>query len=256
MKSRAQAPVRFVKSDAIAGQYPAEAIHTDSELMGTMHFIEQLLPERAIIICQRAKSPSVQYATPNCKKIFGLEVQQIHSMTLPDFLSLVHPDDSEQVNQCFAFINDLEPYDPVRYRFTLHYRIRHQKGHFIHITDEKIALRHGDNKYLYINSFKDVTADEKFHDVKMQIRQDVRGEFRLIQTYIPRLAQTHFTPRQKDIVNLISKGFSNMEIARKLSVSVHTVKNHKTQLFRKVNVKNAIALLVAIDKQPSAETSR
>jgi DNA-binding CsgD family transcriptional regulator len=240
----------------MAEHYPAEAIKTDTELIGIMQFIEQLLPERAIIICQRAKFPSVQYATPNCKKIFGLEVHKIHDMLLPDFLSLVHPDDIEQVNQCFAFINDLEPYDPVRYRFTLHYRIRHQKGHFIHVTDEKIALKHRDGKYIYINSFKDVTADEKFHDVKMQIHQDVRGEFRPIQTYIPRLAQTNFTPRQKDIVNLISKGFSNNEIAQKLSVSVNTVKNHKTLLFRKVNVKNAMALLVAIDRQPSAEISR
>jgi DNA-binding NarL/FixJ family response regulator len=48
---------------------------------------------------------------------------------------------------------------------------------------------------------------------------------------------------QKDIVNLIEKGFTNQEIAEQLSVSVNTVRNHKSLLFRKTNVKSSIELL-------------
>jgi DNA-binding NarL/FixJ family response regulator len=63
-----------------------------------------------------------------------------------------------------------------------------------------------------------------------------------MQTFIPRQSSSTFTPRQKDIANLISKGFTNMEIARKLGVSIFTVKNHKSLLFKKAKVKNSIEL--------------
>jgi DNA-binding NarL/FixJ family response regulator len=106
-----------------------------------------------------------------------------------------------------------------------------------------IKTQKGD--YAYINSFRDATSEDKLHDVKMEVYHKVRGDFKRIQTYIPRLNQSKFTPRQKDIVNLISKGFTNQEIARELSVSVNTVKNHKSLLFRKVNVRNTVELLGA-----------
>ncbi|NJP12584.1 MAG: response regulator transcription factor, partial [Leptolyngbyaceae cyanobacterium RU_5_1] len=63
--------------------------------------------------------------------------------------------------------------------------------------------------------------------------------------YTPRLNESKLTPRQKDIVNLIAKGFTNNEIAEQLSVSVHTVKNHKSLLYRKVDVRNTMELLGA-----------
>ena len=246
MRSRMQAPLRFVQSEDIANNYPAASIKNPSdELVTIMQFVEQLLPERAIVICQRLKEPSVQYASSNCIKVLGHSSREIMKMSLPDFLTLVHPDDIEEVNQCFAFINDLEPYDPLCYRFKLHYRLRHKNGDYINIVDEKMAMKGAGGKYIYLNSFRDVTAEEKFYDVKLNVYQNANGELKKIQTYIPRLSQSDFTPRQKDIVNLIGKGFTNSEIARELSVSVHTVKNHKSIMFRKVNVRNTIELLDA-----------
>jgi PAS domain S-box-containing protein len=246
MRSRAQAPVQFVKSESIAEKYPAATIkNSTDDLAVIMQFVDQLLPDRAIVICQRSNSPSVQYASPNCKSVFGYDEREVMKMSLPDFLTLVHPEDIQEVNQCFAFINASEPYDPLMYRFKMYYRLRHKEGNIINITDEKIAIKSQKGDYVYINSFRDVTSEEKLHDVKMEIYQKVHGDFKRVQSYIPRLNQNNFTPRQIDIVNLISKGFTNQDIARELSVSVNTVKNHKSLLFRKVNVKNSVELLSA-----------
>lgn len=242
MKARAQALWNFVKSDCIAKNYPAETLSQAGELLDTMRFVEQMFPDRALIMCQRAKDPRVQYVTPNCTKLFGMETSEIYSMSLPQFLSLAHPDDFSELQQCFAIINDLEPYDPTEYRFTLQYRIRHKQGHFVTIADEKFTLKSSGGKFIYLNSFRDISADEKFHNVKMYVHKNIRGEFKLAQTYIPRMTKTDFTPRQKDVANLVSKGFSNIEIARRLSVSINTVKNHKTLLFRKVNVRSSVEL--------------
>lgn len=241
-----QAPLRFVKSEAITNNYTSTSIKTaGDELVTTMQFVEQLLPDRAVVICQRSQQPSVQYAGLNCKKVFGYTAAEVMKMSLPDFLIFVHPDDIEEVNQCFAFINSLEPYDPLLYRFELRYRYKHKNGSCINLVDEKMAIKDTSGKYIYLNTFKDVTAEEKFYDVKLNVYQTAGNDLKLVQTYIPRLHKSNFTPRQKDIVNLVSKGFTNSEIARELSVSINTIKNHKSILFRKINVRNTIELLGA-----------
>lgn len=215
----------------------------NDELYSTMQFVENLLPNVAIIVCQRTENPSVQYVSDNCKKIIGYDSLEIGKMKLSDFLMLVHPEDIEEVERCFAFINASEPYDPLLYRFEIHYRLRHKEGHYINVTDEKLAMKGKTDKYIYINLIRDVTLKAKFHDVKMNVYQQVRGEYKKTQTYIPRASKSDFTPRQRDIVNLIDRGFTNQEIAQEMSVSINTVKNHKSLLFRKVRVKSTIELL-------------
>ena len=44
--------------------------------------------------------------------------------------------------------------------------------------------------------------------------------------------------REKDVVNLISKGFTNKEIASELTLSVKTVENHKERIKNKLGIKN------------------
>ena len=244
MRINSQAPLQFVKSELITGNYPAASIEgQDDELYTIMQFVENMFPKVAIIVCQRSQTPSVQYVNANWATIFGYDQEEMKKTTLPGFLTLVHPDDIHAVQKCFAFINASEPYDPLLYRFELHYRLRHKKNHYVNITDEKLAMKTRSGKYIYINCLRDVSSEARFHEVNMNIYQYVRKEFRKVQTYSPRQNQSDFTPRQKDIVNLIEKGFSNQEIAEQLSVSVNTVRNHKSLLFRKANVKSSIELL-------------
>ena len=51
-----------------------------------------------------------------------------------------------------------------------------------------------------------------------------------------------FTTRQREIFNLIVVGQSNKEIARKLGLSVGTVKIHVATLFRKLGVHHRSAV--------------
>ncbi len=46
------------------------------------------------------------------------------------------------------------------------------------------------------------------------------------------------TKREKDVLNLISKGLSNKEISKILLVSNNTVKTHLLKIYKKLNVKN------------------
>ncbi len=44
------------------------------------------------------------------------------------------------------------------------------------------------------------------------------------------------SPRELDVLKLIAKGMSNDEIARTLFISPHTVKNHVSNIYRKMGM--------------------
>ncbi|MDD9302987.1 MAG: response regulator transcription factor [Desulfobacter sp.] len=48
------------------------------------------------------------------------------------------------------------------------------------------------------------------------------------------------TRREKEILDLISSGFSNQKIADELFISPHTVKTHLQNIFGKINVKQRL----------------
>jgi DNA-binding NarL/FixJ family response regulator len=50
--------------------------------------------------------------------------------------------------------------------------------------------------------------------------------------------------RELEISMLVCHGFNNREIARKLQIEEATAKTHTRNLYRKVNVKNKISLLL------------
>lgn len=51
------------------------------------------------------------------------------------------------------------------------------------------------------------------------------------------------TPRQRDILRLVSIGRTNREIAEVLEISVRTVEVHRFNLMRRLNVRNVAQLL-------------
>ena len=51
------------------------------------------------------------------------------------------------------------------------------------------------------------------------------------------------TKREKQILQLIAEGFTNMQIAEKLFISIDTVDTHRKNLHHKLNVKNTATLI-------------
>lgn len=51
------------------------------------------------------------------------------------------------------------------------------------------------------------------------------------------------TPREREVLQLIGEGYTNSEIARRLSISVKTVETHRAQLRRKLNIHDRAGLI-------------
>ncbi len=55
-----------------------------------------------------------------------------------------------------------------------------------------------------------------------------------------------FSQREQQLLTLVSQGLTNKEIARQLNLEVGTVKHYVTQLFKKMQVRNRIEAILAL----------
>ena len=53
----------------------------------------------------------------------------------------------------------------------------------------------------------------------------------------------NITPRELEILDLLSRGLSSKEIAEKLFISPHTVEYHRRQMLKKTDSKNIAELI-------------
>jgi len=62
------------------------------------------------------------------------------------------------------------------------------------------------------------------------------------------------TARERELVNLVAAGAANKDIARRLTISVKTVKTHMTSIFRKLGLSTRLVLAVAVGSYTTPQT--
>ena len=84
---------------------------------------------------------------------------------------------------------------------------------------------------------------------------------RLIEELAVRTAVTptiaggeQLTPRERELVSLVAGGASNKDIARRLAISVKTVKTHLTSVFKKLGLSTRLELAVAVGRSATPQT--
>ena len=65
-----------------------------------------------------------------------------------------------------------------------------------------------------------------------------------VNSILNRKSSPRFTPRERDIVNLVCRGMKNKEIAEELYITPGTVKVHLMHIFEKAGVKDRFELAV------------
>lgn len=50
----------------------------------------------------------------------------------------------------------------------------------------------------------------------------------------------HFTLREREVLELLILGYSNLEISKALVISIHTTKAHISNIYKKCGVKNRV----------------
>ena len=219
-----------------------------SEYELSFEFVQQLFPSWVVMLCSiYNEALPIPYISENCQKVFGYTAQQMRTMTMEEEYARVHPDDQPPLarimQRLFAVTKTLS-YDTLAdYRYAINYRFCRADGHYIHLHDEKLALRNKEGQNLYITLYRDISDEKPFVQAKVEIFRLAQGTYRKTEEYVPKLAQPVITRREQEILQLIQHGQSNKEIADRLYISEHTARNHRSHLFEKANARNAVELL-------------
>ena len=94
---------------------------------------------------------------------------------------------------------------------------------------------------------------QRLDDVVTGVRAAAQGESvisaKLLTRLLPRLRRgggggtTELTEREREILDLLAEGLSNADIARQLTLSVHTVRNHVANLSAKLGAHSKLEVL-------------
>ncbi|MGA9664201.1 MAG: helix-turn-helix transcriptional regulator [Pseudomonas alloputida] len=57
----------------------------------------------------------------------------------------------------------------------------------------------------------------------------------------------NITEREHDIIHCLSKGLTNKEIGQQLGISQHTVRDHLSSVFKKLNIYSRLELAILIN---------
>jgi DNA-binding NarL/FixJ family response regulator len=100
--------------------------------------------------------------------------------------------------------------------------------------------------------------DQPLSDLKLAVERVLKGERwvssplldKLVHYSGPTLHAPTLTSRQRDMLRLLQQGLDNQSIAQRLNLSVKTVENHLTGLYRSLNVQSRLEAVSHAMKHP------
>lgn len=88
-----------------------------------------------------------------------------------------------------------------------------------------------------------VGAIEKVYEGGIYFQDPILSELSKLSAQKREVEETRLTPREKQIISLIEKDFSNKQIAEYLNIAVRTVETHRKSICRKTGTNNSLALV-------------
>jgi DNA-binding NarL/FixJ family response regulator len=98
--------------------------------------------------------------------------------------------------------------------------------------------------------------DQPIADLRLAVERILAGEQWFSSSLVPKLMQPipqprlPLTTRQRDLLRLLQQGLGNRAIARRLGLSIKTVENNLTDLYRYLNVKSRLEAVSYVLNHP------
>ena len=142
-------------------------------------------------------------------------------------------------------------------------------------TISQIHARYPDMKILVVSAYDDDVyvqgllgagvdgyhlKDQPLSDLRLAVQRVVAGERWVCSPLVEKLLHYHggaqpaqpLTARQRDILRCLQEGLDNQAIARRTGLSIKTVENHLTRLYRQINVQSRLEAASYVAQHPDA----
>lgn len=100
--------------------------------------------------------------------------------------------------------------------------------------------------------------DQPLHDLTLALERILEGERWISSPLVDKLVNISnskeqtpsLTSRQREILSLLRKGWNNQKIAYELGLSIKTIENHLTRIYRSLNVQSRLEAVNYISSNP------
>lgn len=176
------------------------------------------------------------------------------TVTFEDIINSIHPDDLPFVSQAEEmainyFYNEIGKENILKYKVCYNFRSKVADGSYQLFHHQAIVLSVDEvggfgkslnihtniNHITTINNFKIqiIGIEDETDSIQLEV---INGNNKVKKA-------SFFSKRESEIINLVSLGFKNSEIASKLFISEHTVKNHRKNILKKAGTKSSSELI-------------
>jgi len=185
------------------------------------------------------------FTSYNFSELLGYDVNMIELSGNEYFDSHIHPDDLKVLEDrgiAVYKIIDQKIVNINECKFVNEYRVRNKMGEYVRIIEQHQIIEHDDNDNLWLSlSVIDISPDQSdFEGVKSQIINYRTGEFLSVEKLVEGKSGNPLSPREVEILKMVSDGLPSKEIAEQLFISIHTVNTHRQRILEKLNVSNSL----------------
>ncbi|HEY4785726.1 MAG TPA: LuxR C-terminal-related transcriptional regulator [Bacteroidales bacterium] len=189
------------------------------------------------------------YVSENIKRILGYEPDDFFDMNF--VYSNIHPEDREfvyeftkktiRIARKYAHILKVNPYSAV---FSIDYRMRCRNGNYIRINRQACCYKTDalGNMIYAMSILTDINHIKQSNLITYAWQADIELDFTM-DDLIERFQNKILTPREQEVIRLLSQGLSATEISRKLFISPNTVIRHRKNILHKTGAKNTAELI-------------
>lgn len=193
------------------------------------------------------------YVSCSIKKILGFEKELFLNHGFDFSLSIIHPEDFEKLKSIYQAIFNYYYRTPAeersRLRFSYNFRVKTVDESYINLLRQSTFIDFTDDgkpTLEQINSI-DITGFNYTNDITLVVhRLSPEGTYVLCYEFTFSNEQAVLSERERQVMELIGKGYTTKEIALKLYLSMETIKSHRKKIITKTGASNMISAIHAI----------
>jgi len=188
----------------------------------------------------------------NFEQITGYSKDIIENGDSEFVVSFLHPQDREKALELTAYFHAFVARQPAEarknYKASMDFRIKRADGKYIRLMEQTAILELNDAGRILavIKFYSEITHLNKENKVQLTLlndEQEIEHAITVITPLETAKADFPLSKREKEILQLIAGGHSAKAIADSLFISENTVKNHRKNILKKLNLKNSRQLI-------------